>query len=341
MTRASVVVAPYPRGISETFDDTTWEELNELVDVVWGRDEPIPADVLAESIANATAVAFGEWPSAPDVLEAAGPGLRALFEMLGSHNHPNLDYARCFERGVRVGSVAPAFGRVVAEMCLALALSAARGVAVSDRGFRTRSEVYLHGGNTGNSILFGKTVGFVGCGSISRALQPLLEPFGMTMLGFDPWLDDAVFARRGIERVELNALFRRSQIVFVLAVPTPANKHMIGDQLLQALDHEDVLVVASRAHLVDFDALTDHLRAGHFKAGIDVFPEEPLSPDHPIRDTESAVLTAHLAGALPEALQEIGRMLVADIRSILDGVEPVRLQYADERLVRSLRSSGR
>jgi phosphoglycerate dehydrogenase-like enzyme len=340
MTRPSIVVAPYPRGIDETFDAATWAELNEIADVVWGRDEPIPAEVLTEAIASASAVAFGQWPEDPAALEAAGPDLRALFEMLGTHDHPNLDYIRCFEHGIRVGSAAPAFGPVVAEMCLALALAAARGVAVSDRGFRSRSEAYLHAGDEGNTTLFGRTVGFIGCGSISRALQALIEPFGVTLVGYDPWLEKAVLAARGIEQVELDELFRRSHVVFVLAVPTPANKGMIGDGLMRILDPEDVLVLGSRAHVVDFEALTEHLQAGHFKAGIDVFPREPLPPDHPIRDAEPVVLTAHLAGALPEALQDIGRMVLADFRALLAGKEPERMQYADERLVRSLRATS-
>lgn len=340
MTRPSIIVAPYPRGIDETFDAATWAELNEMADVVWGRDEPIPTPLLTTAIASASAVAFGQWPDDPSVLEAAGPELRAIFEMLGTHDHPDLDYPQCLERGIRVGSAAPAFGPVVAEMCLALALAAARGVAVSDRGFRSRSEAYLHAGDEGNTTLFGKTVGFVGCGSISRALQPLIEPFGVTIVGYDPWLKASVLAARGIEQVELEELFRRSHVVFVLAVPTPANEGMIDDDLMSILEPEDVLVLGSRAHVVDFEALTAHMAAGHFKAGIDVFPEEPLPPDHPIRDTEPAVLTAHLAGALPEALQDIGRMVLNDFRSILAGEEPVRMQYADERLVRSLRSTA-
>lgn len=338
MTRPSIIVAPYPRTIDEIFDDDSLIRLNDLADVVWARDEPIPVDVFIGAISSASAVAFGEWPESPAALQAAGPDLEAVLEVLGTLDHPNLDYAACFERGIRVGSAAPAFGPVVAEMCLALALAAARGVSASDRAFRSAAERYLHAGNELNTTLFGKTVGFVGCGSISRALQALLEPFGGKLLGYDPWLDEQVLAERGIEQVELEPLFRRSHVVFVLAVPTPENAGMIDDALMRLLEPRDVLVLGSRAHVVDFDALTSHLRAGNFKAGIDVFPDEPLSADHPIRTADGAVFTAHLAGALPEALHDIGRMVVDDVESMLEGRTPDRMQYADARLTASRRT---
>ena len=100
---------------------------------------------------------------------------------------------------------------------------------------------------------------------------------------------------------------------------------------------DDVIVVGSRAHVVDFDALTELVLAGRFRAGIDVYPEEPLPSRHPIRGAEGAVLTAHLAGALPEALHEIGRMVVGDIAAVVAGREPSMMQYATPQMIESLR----
>jgi phosphoglycerate dehydrogenase-like enzyme len=95
-----------------------------------------------------------------------------------------------------------------------------------------------------------------------------------------------------------------------------------------------VLVLASRAHVVDFDALTELLLAGRFRAGIDVFPTEPLPLDHPIRAASSAVLSAHRAGAVEEALWEIGERVVDDLEAIVRGVPPRRLQSAEPEFAR-------
>lgn len=338
MTRPSIIISPHPRTIDETFDAATRDRLAGLADITWGRDEPMPESLFRDALPEATAVAVGEWVYGRNTLSDAGPSLRAVFEVLGSHNHPELDYPFCFARGIRVGSIAPVFADVVAEMCLALALAAARGVDRSDRAFRTGDEEYLHAGNAGSISLLGKTVGFVGCGSISRSLQRMLAPLDVDLVGYDPWLGPGELSRRGIEAAELPELFERSQIVFVLAVPTPENAGMVSDELMALLGPEDVLVLGSRAHLVDFDALTSHVLAGRFRAGIDVYPTEPLAADHPIRAADGAVLTAHLAGALPEALLEIGRMIVDDFEAIITGSAPTRMQYATPELIASLRA---
>lgn len=98
-----------------------------------------------------------------------------------------------------------------------------------------------------------------------------------------------------------------------------------------------MLVVVSRAHLVDFDAMTDLVLAGRFRTAIDVFPTEPPRSDHPIRRASGAVLSAHRAGAMPEAFLEIGRMVVDDLEALLGGGGATRMQYATPELIRRLR----
>ncbi len=337
--KPSIIVNPHPRTMDEIFDRSTLLELADVAEVVWGKDDPMPEGEFRSALARATAVAFGQWPYPVGILQDAGPDLAAVFEVAGTHDHPLFDYATCFERGIPVGSIAPAFADVVAEMSLALALSAARGVGISDRGFRSADETFLHEGNIGSISLYGKTIGFVGCGAISRSLQSLLEPFRPMLVGYDPWLDASVFADRNIEPVGLEELFTRCHVVFVLAVPTPENRGLVSAELMRLLDRDEVLVVTSRAHVVDFDALTNHLLAGDFRAGIDVFPEEPLPASHPIRNAETAVLTAHLAGALPDALHQIGWMVLDDLKAILGKRTPTNMQYATPEMIASLRKT--
>ena len=124
-----VVVIPDFRTMTEVFDPPTLARLDDLADVVWGRDGPMPQEEFVAALADATAVVFGTWHYGRDAMRLAGDSLRYLFEVAGSHHHPHLDYATCFERGIAVGSCAPAFGPAVAEMALALTLDAARLVS--------------------------------------------------------------------------------------------------------------------------------------------------------------------------------------------------------------------
>jgi phosphoglycerate dehydrogenase-like enzyme len=326
--------------MAEIFSPADREELEAEYEVVWGRDGPLPADDFAAALGEVDAVVFGTWHYPGEAIAAAGSRLRAVIEVAGGHSHADLDYGACFARGIAVAGVAPAFGPAVAEMALGLALASNRRIVDSDRGFRSGTERYLHEGDRGARLLYGRRVGLVGCGGLARSLLPLLAPFDVTVVGFDPWIDDAELRRGGIEPADLETLFAGSDVVFVLAVPTAENRGLVDERLLGLLSPDAVLVLVSRAHLVDFAALTRFVLAGRFRAAIDVYPQEPLPPDHPIRRADGAVLTAHLAGAVPEALRGIGRMVLDDLPRLLGGLAPQRLQSATPAMIRGLRSTG-
>jgi phosphoglycerate dehydrogenase-like enzyme len=121
-------------------------------------------------------------------------------------------------------------------------------------------------------------------------------------------------------------------VIFVLATPTSENRALLSRDLLERIQSGAALVLVSRAHVVDFEALTELVIAGRFKAGIDVFPSEPLELDHPIRNAPGAILSAHRAGALPEALLQVGDRVVDDLEAIARGLPPRRLQVAEPEL---------
>ncbi len=219
-------------------------------------------------------------------------------------------------------------------MGLALALAAARLVAEGDRAFRGSEEKWLHDGTVGAVTTWGKTVGFVGAGGLSLSLQRLLEPFGVRFVAFDPWLDPRQLRARGIDAADLPELFRVSDFVYLLASPSPDNYQMIDAQLMELLQPHQTLIVLSRAHLVDFEAMTDLVLEGRFRVAIDVWPTEPFDPVHRIRSAPNAVFSAHRAGAIPAALHEIGRMVVHDLEQLLQGSDDrLVMQYANPDLV--------
>ncbi|MFW6260883.1 MAG: hydroxyacid dehydrogenase, partial [Spirochaetota bacterium] len=76
---------------------------------------------------------------------------------------------------------------------------------------------------------------------------------------------------------------------------------------------------------------TELLAAGRFRAGIDVYPEEPLPADHPIRSVEHAVLSSHRAGV--SALREVGRIVADDVEAIASGLVPFAMQQAQPEFI--------
>jgi len=327
----NIIVDPNFRHMDEIFSAADKARLYSLANIIWAQDEPMPQDAFLESLPDAEVIICGEWRYG-DVLSQAQK-LRAIFVVSGAFPLA-LDYDYCYLNRIRVLSVAPAFARQVAEMCLGLALAASRNIAACDREMRQGGERYLHEGNTNTFMLFNKPIGIIGYGSIARALHPLLIPFNVKISVYDPWLSAGYLQRLHVESASLEQIMTESKVIFVLAAPTLENQAMISRQYLEMMAEDSVLVLASRAHVIDFDAMTEMVLAGRFKVAADVFPTEPLPPDHPIRQAENAVLSAHRAGSVKEGLWEIGEMVVDDLEAVLQGLPPRRLQNAEPELSR-------
>jgi phosphoglycerate dehydrogenase-like enzyme len=316
--------------MGDVFSPADAERLADAVDVVWGRDEPMPLDEFRGSLPKAGAIVSGGWRYGP-VLEDA-KRLQAILTVSGGWP-PELDYDLCFARGIRVLSAAPGFAGGVAEMALGLALACSRDIVGGDRAMRSGKEHWLSSADGLDTFLLsGKRVGFIGFGNIGRRLSSFLAPFGCELCAYDPWLTDAYLRQEGVEPSSLEQLLASSRVIFVLATPTDENEALLSRARLELVGSDAVVVLVSRAYVVDFEALTDLVLAGRFRAAIDVFPDEPFDTDHRIRTAPGAVLSPHRAGLVQDALWELGRMVVDDLEAIAQGLPPRRMQAAEPEL---------
>jgi phosphoglycerate dehydrogenase-like enzyme len=176
-------------------------------------------------------------------------------------------------------------------------------------------------------------MGLVGFGNLGRSLLPLLRAFAPTIRVYDPWLPSSVLRESGMRPASLEEVISTSQFVFVLAAVTDANRHLIAGPQLDQLQAGARLVLVSRAAVVDYEALVDRVANGRFLAAVDVWPEEPLAPDHPARSLEGLVLSPHRAGGIPQAFFTIGEMVCDDLELVAAGLPPVRMQLAAPELV--------
>lgn len=334
--REKVILDPAFRRLGNIFSEADLARLHAAADVVWAKDEPMPEAEIDKVRDEVVAIIAGSWRhGAVDRY----PNLRAILEVGGGFPSPaGLDYAACFRRSIRVLSCAPAFGPAVAEMGLGLALACARQIAWTDAAFRHGEPNWSHTDfetEIGDTFtLYGKQVGLIGFGGLARALLPLLAPFGCPIQVFDPWLTPVYLRSQGVTPVDLDTLLATSRFIFVLAVPATANKAMLTREKLSLIQSDAIFLLMSRAHVVDFDALTELVLAGRFRAGIDVFPQEPLPQDHPIRQAKHAVLSSHRAGAIHEGLRAIGRIVADDIEAICSGLVPQKMQVAQPEFIR-------
>lgn len=331
--KPKVVLTPHFRKMDEIFSEEALKRLHSFADVVWGKDEPLPDSVLEERLADMWAF-VGARPIFDRSRLDRAKHLKAIIEV-GGHFMPEIDYETCFERGIRVLSCAPAFGRVVAEMGLAMTLASCRGVVAAHEDFRKGSELWLGQGERSgfDFTLHGESIGFIGFGSLARNLMQLLQPFHCRVKAYDPWLPDSFLLEMGAEPATLEEVLSESRIVYVMAVPTAENKGLIDREKLAMMRKKALLVLISRAHLVDFDALTEAVLQGDIQAAIDVFPEEPLPLDHPIRQAPNVILSAHRAAAIATEHRTIGDMVVDDLELMSKSLPPARLQRAEPELI--------
>jgi phosphoglycerate dehydrogenase-like enzyme len=327
--KPTVLLDPYFRKMDEIFSPRELLRLQALAHIIWGKDDPMPSDAFAAALPEAEVLICADWRYG-EVLSTAKK-LRAVIDVAGAFPI-GFDYEYAYAHKIRVLSIAPSFARQVAEMALGMAIASGREIALGDRLFRSGTEKYLHAGNETTFMLYDKGVGFIGFGSIAKALKPLLEPFHVTMVAYDPWLTDGYIRSQGVTPVGIEELLETSNYIFVLAAPSKENKAFLNRDLLRRIQKDAVLLVMSRAHVVDFEALTECVLEGRFRVATDVFPTEPLAANHPIRQAEKVILSAHRAGSVREGLWEIGAMVVDDLEAILRGLPPQRLPVAQPEL---------
>ena len=145
----------------------------------------------------------------------------------------------------------------------------------------------------------GITLGIIGLGRIGSRVAKLMRPWGMRMLACDPYVPDSKFAESGVQCVDLPALLRESDIVTLHVVLTKETRHMISGPQLAMMKPTAILINTSRGFCVDEKALIETLQKGKIAgAALDVFENEPLAPDSPLRKMgDKVLLSPHMVSS--------------------------------------------
>jgi phosphoglycerate dehydrogenase-like enzyme len=219
-----------------------------------------------------------------------------------------------------------------------MALDLARGITAADREFRQGTERYGLEGNSATFRFAGAPVGIIGFGDLGRELRELIRPFRNTVRVFDPWLPKEIVERLDCLPSTLDELLRESQVVFVFASVTSENEGFLGKKEFALMKPGAAFLLMSRAAVVDFPAMLEAAASGHIRVATDVFPEEPVKADDPVRSTPGILLSAHRTGGTRDAFYALGSMAVADAELIMKGLPPRLCRRADPATASMMRS---
>ncbi len=249
---------------------------------------------------------------------AALPNLK-LVVTTGMRNAA-IDLAALKERGIPVCGTGYA-GQPTADLAFGLMLELMRKI-----GFENAR---LHAGApwqvTIGQGLEGRTLGLVGLGHLGTRMARIGLAFGMEVIAWSQNLTPERCAEHGVIHVSKDELFARADIVSIHTVLSKRTRGLIGADDFARMKPSAYLINTARGPIVDEAALLAALRDKRITgAGLDVFWEEPLARDHPIRSLDNVVLTPHLGYVTEETYRRFYREIVENIAAWLDGA-PVRL----------------
>ena len=334
MPKLIVISDPFPRTLDLIFTKKKLRELKTKYKVL-----TVPKNnsykFYEKNIHNATFI-MGQ-PNLDKKLLLKAKKLKAIINV-ESNFMDNIDYDYCFKKRIHVIATSPVFSKPVAEIALGMTLSLLRNIHNAHLDFVKGREKYGLESNLKASLLSEKKIGLLGFGDLARSLYPLLLPFTKDINVYDPWISKKKIKQFGFNSMSLNQMFKKCEIIYVLAAVTTKNKNLIDKKLLNKMKPNSLFVLMSRAAVVNFKDLIKRVKKGDLLFATDVFPKEPVTKNDPIRKVKNVLFSAHRAGALESAFFNMGNIVLKDMNLVSKNLKPKFCKIAQPKTVGLLAS---
>ena len=267
---------------------------------------------LPNELADADALIVRSAVQADATLLAAAPKLRIIGR--AGVGVDNIDAEEATRRGIVVMNTPGANAVAVAELTLGLMISMCRAIP---RANATMHAAKWEKKSLQGSELRGKTLGIVGCGRIGLEVARRAKAFGMTLLGYDPFIAPVIARENGITLVPIDEIFSSSDFLSLHVGLTPQTEGLINKHSLAIMKKGIRIINCARGELIVDEALAEAVKSGHVAgAALDVFRHEPLK-DSPYFGIDNVLLSPHIAGSTDEAQEAIGIQLANQVRDYL------------------------
>ena len=319
-----VVIPDDWNGTFETAPEIA--RLRRRADVVIRRVRP---DDLVGLVRDAdVAVAVRERTRYDTALLAAMPNLKLLVSV-GGQDNPAIDKETAMARGVLVCFTSGAIPSLsegpgnpsMVELTIGMMIAAMRQFADQDRALRA-------GGWPGprGRVLHGKTLGIIGLGRLGSQVAKAAQVFGMRVIAAGLTLTPERAAAAGVEFRTLDKLFAESDVVSIHLKLSDRTRGRVDGGLLARMKPDALLVNTARGPIVNEADLLDALQRGVIGgAALDVYDQEPLPADHPLRRAERTLLLAHCGWPTDQGYARMIPETVAVIEAFLDG-SPINVE---------------
>lgn len=311
-----VVLDDYERALLRLAD---WSAIERLADLRVFH-EPLRGDVLHAALVHADAlVLVRDRTPLPAALIARLPRLKLV--VFTGARHAALDQAALAARGIPLCNTDGGPSKEsTCELTWALILAAAKRL---DAHFRLLRDGDWRDTGPLAALLAGERLGLIGLGEIGSRVARVGHAFGMEVVAWSPHLTAERAAAGSAAALPLDELLTTSKVVSLHLVPSPATRHLLNATRLASMRRDSLLVNTARSALVDMTALAEALATGRpALAALDVFDEEPLPADHPLRRMHGAVLTPHLGFVVQPVFERFAAGVVECLTAWLRG-EPL------------------
>ena len=278
-------------------------------DLIEGRAVAVGPD--DADLATADAVLAGAKRSWDAEAFALGGALKVISRI--GIGYDNVDVAAATAAGVIVCNAPDAPSVSTAEHTLMLMLATVKKLPAQTE----RARQGLPGAAVGTALeLDGAVLGLVGYGRIARRVGIAATALGMSVLAYDPYINDA----EGCRLVGLDEVFAGSDVISLHAPAVAETRHMINAASLAAMKHGVYLVNCARGGLVDQEALLEALESGRVAgAGLDVTDPEPLPEGHPLLHHPRVIVTPHVASATVAGRRRLYEHAIDNALNVLAG----------------------
>ena len=305
-----LISAPYMLPVIERFQPI-FDELG--VEVVLAEvEECLSEDELLAYAGSIDGVICGDDRFTTAVLKAAAPRLRVISKW--GTGIDSIDREAANDLGIQVLNTPGAFTDPVADSVLGYILAFARSQPLMTQQMREGAWEKIPGRALSECAL-----GVVGVGKIGKAVLKRAQVFGMYLLGNDiVEIDTGFITEVGVQMMDLENLLKQADFISINCDLNPTSRGLIDREALRLMRPHTVLINTARGPILVEEALVEALRDKSIAgAALDVFKEEPLSGESPLRAMDNVLLAPHNANSSPRAWE---RVHLNTLRNLITGL---------------------